>query len=66
MVDEIDIESRAHPFWGPVGLGMALNLPLLFAFRGWQTCRLLNGLGSPADLDFDRWQAAGAPVVQRW
>ncbi|HRX05275.1 MAG TPA: hypothetical protein P5148_19150, partial [Anaerolineae bacterium] len=46
-----------HPIWGPVGLGMMLNLPLLFAYRGWQTRRLLNGLRSPAGLDFDRWQA---------
>lgn len=58
VVDEIEIELRMHPIWGPVGLGMALNLPILFAYRGWQTRRLLNGLHSPAELDFDRWQAA--------
>lgn len=57
VVDEVEIELRLHPLWGPVGLGMALNLPLLFAYRGWQTRRLLNGLHSPAELDFERWQA---------
>ncbi|MEZ4771200.1 MAG: hypothetical protein R2844_22620 [Caldilineales bacterium] len=57
VVDEVEIELRAHPFWGPVGLAMALNLPLLFAYRGWQTRRLLNSLRSPAELHFDRWQA---------
>ena len=56
VVDEVEIELRMHPIWGPVGLGMMLNLPLLFAYRGWQTRRLLNGLRSPAGLDFDRWQ----------
>ena len=57
VIDEVEIELRAHPIWGPVGLGMTLNLPLLFAYRGWQTRRLLNGLRNPAELDFDRWQA---------
>lgn len=57
VVDEVEIELRVHPLWRPVGLGMALNLPLLFAYRGWQTRRLLNGLHSPAELDFERWQA---------
>ncbi len=33
---------RRHPLWGPVGLGMSLNLPVLFAYRQWQTRRLLD------------------------
>lgn len=41
VVDEVEVEPRWHPLWGPVGLGMALNLPVLFAFRQWQTRRLL-------------------------
>lgn len=41
VVDEVEVEVRRHPLWGPVGLGMALNLPVLFAFRQWQTRRLL-------------------------
>jgi ligand-binding SRPBCC domain-containing protein len=41
VLDDVEIELRRHPLWGPVGLGMALNLPVLFAFRQWQTQRLL-------------------------
>lgn len=41
VVDEVEVQPRVHPLWGPVGLGMALNLPVLFAFRQWQTQRLL-------------------------
>lgn len=41
VVDEVEVQPRLHPLWGPVGLGMALNLPLLFAYRQWQTRRLL-------------------------
>lgn len=41
VVDEVEVELRRHPVWGLVGLGMALNLPVLFTFRQWQTRRLL-------------------------
>jgi putative ABC transport system permease protein len=34
VVDEIEFSLRPHPWWGLVGLGMALSLPLLFAYRG--------------------------------
>ena len=34
---------KPHPVWGLVGLAMWLGLPLLFAFRGWKTRRLLEG-----------------------
>ena len=43
VVDEVDLEIRPHPIWGPVGLGMSLNLPVLFAYRAWRTRRLLEG-----------------------
>ena len=43
VVDEVELEVRPHPIWGPVGLGMALNLPVLFAYRAWRTRRLLEG-----------------------
>jgi ligand-binding SRPBCC domain-containing protein len=53
VVDEVEVAIRPHPLWGPVGLGMALNLPVLFAYRAWRTRRLLeqahrsgNGLAS--------------------
>jgi ligand-binding SRPBCC domain-containing protein len=41
VVDEVDLGLRPHLFWGPVGLGMVLGLPVLFAYRGWKTRRLL-------------------------
>lgn len=40
--DEIDYALRPHLIWGPVGLGMALGLPVLFLFRGWKTKRILG------------------------
>ena len=42
VVDEVTVELRAHPLWGPVGLGMWLTLPLLFAYRAWKTKRILE------------------------
>lgn len=40
--DEIEYRPKRHPFWGPVGFLMGLNLPVLFAFRGWKTRNLLE------------------------
>ena len=42
VVDEIESNLRPHVLWGLVGLGMQLTLPLLFAYRGWKTRRLLE------------------------
>lgn len=42
VVDEIEIALQKHPWWGVVGLGMWLTLPLLFAYRGWKTKQLLE------------------------
>ena len=42
VLDEVTVELRAHRFWGPVGLGMWLTLPLLFAYRAWKTKRILE------------------------
>jgi len=42
IVDELEVAVRRHLLWGPVGLGMSLNLPVLFAYRQWQTRRLLD------------------------
>jgi ligand-binding SRPBCC domain-containing protein len=42
VVDELAVQVRRHPVWGPIGLGMSLNLPVLFAYRQWQTRRLLD------------------------
>jgi ligand-binding SRPBCC domain-containing protein len=40
--DEVTLRLRPHPLWGPIGLGMHLGLPLLFAFRAWKTKRILQ------------------------
>jgi ligand-binding SRPBCC domain-containing protein len=40
--DEIDLSFRTHLWWRLVGLGMWLSLPLLFAYRGWKTRRLIQ------------------------
>jgi ligand-binding SRPBCC domain-containing protein len=42
VVDEIEATLKKHPWWGLMGLGMWISLPLLFAYRGWQTRRLLK------------------------
>ena len=46
VVDEIQAGLRWHPLWGAVGLAMWLGLPLLFAYRGWKTRRLLKRRGN--------------------
>ena len=46
VVDQIEAAPRRHPFWGLVGLAMWIGMPLLFAFRGWQTSRLLENRAS--------------------
>jgi ligand-binding SRPBCC domain-containing protein len=40
VVDEITLQFRSHALWWPIGLGMWLSLPLLFAFRAAKTRRL--------------------------
>ena len=42
VVDEVEASLRTHPVWLPIGLGMWLGLPLLFAFRAGRTRRLLE------------------------
>ena len=42
VVDKIELRLRPHPWWGLLGLGMWLSLPLLFAFRGWKTQRFIQ------------------------
>ena len=42
VVDEIELSLRPHIWWGFIGLGMWLSLPVLFAYRGWRTQQLLN------------------------
>lgn len=42
VVDEVELSLSGHPWWRLVGLGMWLSLPVLFAYRGWKTRRLLE------------------------
>ena len=42
VLDQVTAELSNHWFWKLVGIGMWLNLPILFAFRGWKTRRILE------------------------
>ena len=42
VVDEVEAELRRHPFWWMAGALMWAGMPLLFAYRGWRTRRLLE------------------------
>lgn len=42
VLDEVEAYLKPHIFWGLFGLAMWLSLPVLFAFRGWKTRRLLE------------------------
>jgi ligand-binding SRPBCC domain-containing protein len=42
VIDQISLQLKSHPLWGPVGLGFRLGLPALFAYRAWKTRRLLE------------------------
>lgn len=42
LVDEVTYALSSNFFWRQIGRGMALNLPLLFAYRGWKLKRLLE------------------------
>jgi ligand-binding SRPBCC domain-containing protein len=44
VIDHVEAELSRHWFWRLAGLGMWLSLPLLFAYRGWQTRRLAADL----------------------
>jgi ligand-binding SRPBCC domain-containing protein len=46
VVDKIEAKLKRDPLWGPVGLAMWLGLPLLFAYRGWKTKKLLEAAPS--------------------
>lgn len=42
VIDEIEITLSNAWHWKLIGLGMVLNLPILFAYRGWKTRKLLE------------------------
>ncbi|MFO7623566.1 MAG: hypothetical protein R6V73_04390 [Anaerolineales bacterium] len=41
--DDVKAKLRLHPLWGPIGLGIWLSMPAMFAYRGWRTRQLLRG-----------------------
>jgi ligand-binding SRPBCC domain-containing protein len=43
VVDQVEAGVKKHITWGAVGLAMWIGLPVLFAYRGWRTRRLLEG-----------------------
>jgi ligand-binding SRPBCC domain-containing protein len=43
VVDQVEASVQKHVLWGLVGITMWIGLPLLFAYRGWRTRRLLEG-----------------------
>jgi ligand-binding SRPBCC domain-containing protein len=47
VVDRVEAVVQRHALWGTVGLGMWLGLPVLFAYRGWKTRRLLETSDAP-------------------
>ncbi|MFN3982759.1 MAG: SRPBCC family protein [Caldilinea sp.] len=42
VIDEVNATLHANWFWKLVGVGMGLGLPILFAYRGWKTRRMLE------------------------
>ncbi len=42
VVDEVEAELKRHPFWGLAGALMWAGMPVLFAYRGWKTKRILE------------------------
>jgi ligand-binding SRPBCC domain-containing protein len=42
VIDQLEIEPSPSLVWGSVGRLMALNLPVLFAWRGWRTRQILE------------------------
>jgi ligand-binding SRPBCC domain-containing protein len=64
VVDELAVEVRRHPVWGPIGLGMSLNLPVLFAYRQWQTRRLLDRQSQSGQAMTELLQQAGKNQAQ--
>jgi ligand-binding SRPBCC domain-containing protein len=41
VLDELEAQPGRHPLWGLVSWFLWLSLPVLFAYRAWQTRRML-------------------------
>lgn len=50
VLDQVEAQLAPRWLWRLVGLGMWLNLPLLFAYRAWQTRRLLQARSAAVSL----------------
>lgn len=46
VLDEIELQFKRHLFWGALGVGMYIGLPVMFAYRAWKTRRILTQEGS--------------------
>jgi ligand-binding SRPBCC domain-containing protein len=44
--DEVTARLKRHPVWWLAGAGMWLGMPILFAYRGWKTRKILSRLAS--------------------
>jgi ligand-binding SRPBCC domain-containing protein len=42
VVDQVEAELKRHPFWWLAGALMWIGMPVLFAYRGWKTRRILE------------------------
>jgi ligand-binding SRPBCC domain-containing protein len=42
VLDEVEAKLKRHPFWGLAGALMWIGMPMLFAYRGWKTRRILE------------------------
>lgn len=47
VVDHVEASVQKNVLWGALGMAMWIGLPLLFAYRGWKTRRLLEAGGTP-------------------
>ena len=46
--DEVHTRLKRHPVWWLAGAGMWLGMPILFAYRGWKTKKILARLARPS------------------
>jgi ligand-binding SRPBCC domain-containing protein len=47
VVDQVEAVVKRHVIWGAVGMAMWVGLPVLFAYRGWRTRRMLEANRPP-------------------
>jgi ligand-binding SRPBCC domain-containing protein len=51
VMDDVEYSIRRHWFWGPIGLIMAIGLPILFWYRARRTREILEGGNILSSLD---------------